>query len=197
MQYDPDRHHRRSVRLAGYDYAQEGAFLVTLCTRERECLFGEVVDGAMHLNALGQVAEEEWWRSADIRVEVRLGPLVVMPNHLHGVIAIVAPEGALPHGPFAHPVGVGAYEPHDNVGAHGRAPLQRDPHSLGSFVAGYKSAVTARINAMRQTAGTPVWQRGFHEHIVRSEEDWERIAAYIDANPRQWQADSENPARPW
>ena len=80
--------HRRSICLKGYDYRQAGTYFVTLCTYNRECLFGEVVDGEMHLNELGQIVHEEWLRSADIRPEMVLDAFVVMPNHLHGIIII-------------------------------------------------------------------------------------------------------------
>ncbi len=175
MPYDPARHHRRSIRLKGYDYTQPGAYFITICTHDRACLFGEVVEGQMRLNDLGQVVKEEWFRSAEIRKEIRLfaDEFVVMPNHIHGIVWIVE------HGN----VGI--------VGAHGRAPpqhlpLHRAPRSLGSFVAGFKSATTRRINEIRQTPRAPVWQRNYYEHIIRNEDALHRIRQYIAANPLRW-----------
>jgi hypothetical protein len=97
------RHNRRSVRLKGYDYAQPGAYFVTLCTAGRACLFGEIVDGEMRTNACGAIVRDEWMRSAQIRQEIQLSPgeFVVMPNHIHGIVWIVGGD----------------------VEAHGRAPL--------------------------------------------------------------------------
>ena len=78
--YDPNRHHRRSIRLRGYDYARPGAYFVTICTKNRLCLFGDVVGGQMWLNAFGEIVRREWFRTADIRPNVELDAFVVMPN---------------------------------------------------------------------------------------------------------------------
>ena len=109
MTYDPNKHHRRSIRLKGYDYTQPGAYFITICTQNRECLFGDVVDGEMRLDACGVIVREEWFRSAEIRREIALWPdeFVVMPNHIHGIVWITDQRDVA--GP--------------NVGAHGRAPL--------------------------------------------------------------------------
>ena len=98
-------HRRRSIRLPGYDYSQPGAYFVTICTRGRECVLGEVRSGEMVYSPVGLVVVEEWTRSASIRREIALDTFVVMPNHLHGIVFIL--EDASPAG----------------VGAHGRAPL--------------------------------------------------------------------------
>jgi len=177
MTYDPERHHRRSIRLQGYDYAQTGAYFVTIVCQGRELLFGDVVDGAMVLSPYGEIARDEWRRSAAMRAELELDAFVVMPNHVHGIVKIASLEEA------------GA-----DVGAHGRAPLHRPPRSLGSFIAGFKAATTKRINAARQTPGQPVWQRNYYERIIRDEEELNRIRQYIVDNPACWEEDPENPA---
>jgi REP element-mobilizing transposase RayT len=102
MNYDPTRHRRRSIRLPAYDYAQAGAYFVTMVTHQRQCLFGEIVGGQMRLAAYGQVVSEQWLRSALVRGEIELDAFIVMPNHIHGIVIICA-----------QPMG---------VGAHGRAP---------------------------------------------------------------------------
>ncbi|GBC96100.1 hypothetical protein HRbin16_01901 [bacterium HR16] len=196
MTYDPERHHRHSIRLPGYDYTQAGAYFVTLVTHQRECLFGEIVDGEMLLNEIGRIVRDEWFRSAEIRREIVLDPdeFVVMPNHIHGIVWIcdieddVGADGVGADGVGAH--GVGAH----GVGAHGRAPLpgQRLPRSLSSFIAGFKSAVTKRINEYRGTPGVPVWQRNYFEHIIRDDGELERIRRYIMNNPALWKEDREN-----
>ena len=174
MRYDPTKHHRRSIRLSGYDYAEEGAYFVTVVTHQRECLFGGIADGEMRIDRYGEVVRDEWLRSVQIRREIELDAFVVMPNHLHGIVVI------------------------RDVGAHGRAPLplapHRPPRSLGSFVAGFKSAVTKRINRIRGTPGLPVWQRNYYEHIVRDERELDRVRQYIAENPLRWDQDPENPA---
>ncbi len=200
MKYNPYIHHRRSIRLKGYDYSQPGAYFITICTQNRECLFGKVVDGEMRLNPYGIVVRREWFRSADIRRELELydDEFVVMPNHIHGIVWLVETAEMM-----------GGDE---TVGAHGRAPLQRasictshgdeshsghtlhrPPRSLSSFVAGFKSAVTKHINQMRNTPGAPVWQRNYYEQIVRDENELNRIRKYIVDNPLKWALDRENP----
>ncbi len=183
MQYDPERHHRRSIRLKGYNYTWTGAYFVTLCTRGRVCLFGEIVVDAMRLNAYGEIVQEEWFRSAEIRREIALfsDEFIVMPNHIHGIVRIV-------ESPDTH---VEATCP--TVGATGRSPL-RGPakRSLASFVAGFKSAATKRINEHRGTPGATIWQRNYYEHIIRHGESLNRIRAYILNNPLQWHSDHEH-----
>lgn len=171
---------RQSIRLKGYDYTGPGAYFITICTHRRAFLFGDVVNGEMCLNRAGQVVTDEWTRSVTIRREITLDEFVVMPNHIHGIVWIV-PVGA-------H---VGA---HGGAPLHGQALLHRPPRSLGSFVAGFKASVTRGINALRQTPGAPVWQRNYHEHIIRTEESLNRIRQYILDNPVRWTLDRENPA---
>jgi putative transposase len=89
MQNNPTLPQRRSLRLKGYDYSQTGVYFVTLCAQEKKCLFGEIVNDEMRVNELGTIVAAEWEKSAEIRSEIELGPYVVMPNHLHGIILIV------------------------------------------------------------------------------------------------------------
>lgn len=187
---------RRSIRLRGYDYSQTGLYFLTLCTYERRCLFGDVVDGAMHLNPLGDIVAQEWMRTADIRREMRLDAFVVMPNHLHGLVWIIDPPANQAPGHIStDPVGAHGVRPAYGVRPmYGRAPLHRPPRSLGSFVAGFKSATTRRINAVRGLGGHPVWQRNYWDHIVRSDHDTVQILEYIQHNPARWTEDRLHPA---
>ena len=166
MPYDPNRHHRRSIRLRGYDDAQPGACFITTVTRGRACLFGEIVDGVMRLNDAGPIVE--WtWRD--------------LPNHVHGIIVI-------------HERGTNAA-----VGAGSEpAPTATTPkpYGLPEIVRQFKTFSAKRMNEMRGTSGTPVWQRNDCEHIVRDENALRRIRAYIVANPRRWAQDGENPTAP-
>ena len=97
MRYNPEIHHRRSIRLKGYDYSQPGAYFITICTHERECLFGEIVNDEMILNDYGKIVYEEWFLSAKIRNEIELyeNEFVVMPNHIHGIVWIIANDVAV------------------------------------------------------------------------------------------------------
>jgi len=176
MKYDSKKHHRRSIRLKGYDYSQPGGYYVTVVTYNRECLFGEIVDGKMILNELGRIVYDEWIKTAEIRDEIELDEFIIMPNHIHGIIFIVDNRRG-----------------NRRVGAHGCAPLRRQPKSIGSIMAGFKSAVTKRLNKFRKTPGTPVWQRNYWEHIIRAENDLNKIREYIINNPLQWELDDENP----
>src|SRR5258706_7929796 len=169
----PDGKHRRSIRLQHYDYASAGAYFITVVTQDRECLFGDIVDGKIRLNVWGQIVHEEWEKSAQIRQEIELDAFVVMPNHIHGIVVITLETGR----------------------ATGRSPLQSGPakRSLGAFVAGFKSVVTKRINMTRGLPSIPVWQRNYFEHVIRNEDSLNRIRDYILANPTQWEFDRENP----
>ena len=167
--------HRRSIRLPDFDYTEPGAYFVTLCTRDRRCVFGEVTQDSVRLTPVGEIVHEEWRRSSEVRAEVELDGFAVMPNHIHGIVIINGSR--LRSGPRAH----------------GRAPLHRQGRSLGALVAGFKAAVTSRINRLADTPGAPLWQRGYYEHIVRSNEELARIRQYIAENPGRWAEDSENP----
>jgi len=173
MSYDSDKHQRRSIRLKDYDYSQAGAYFITICTHNKECIFGKVVNGEMVLNKCGKVVQEELDRSAKIRREIELDTFVVMPNHIHGIVVIVE----------------------SNVGATGRSPLPKGPtpKSVGAMMAGFKSAVTRRINDLRGIPYMAVWQRNYYEHVIRNEDDLDEIREYIVNNPLKWDLDSENP----
>ena len=161
MKYDLDKHHRRSIRLKGYDYTQVGAYFAIICARNRECLFGEIVDGEMQLNEYGKIVAEEWLNTTRVRANVELDEFVVMPNHFHGILVIVYGAGAGI---------VGA----NRVGAQRRcAPTETHPNvvpgSVEAIVRSLKSVVTKRVNEMRNTPGVPVGQRNYGACPERSE----------------------------
>jgi REP element-mobilizing transposase RayT len=171
---------RKSIRLQGYDYTQPGAYFVTLCTQDRACLFGEIVDGQMRSNAMGNIVADCWQAIPRHFQMVELDAWVAMPNHFHG-IAWIADVGAT----HASPV----------LGNASPVRTSGPPRwSLGAIIGSFKSAATKRINALRGTPGTPVWQRNYHEHIIRGDESLNRIRQYILDNPAQWATDRENPS---
>ena len=179
VRYNPDRHRRRSIRLRQHDYSLGGSYFITICTHDRDCLFGDVVEGEMRLNPLGEIAREEWHGSAGLRPGLALDTFVVMPNHVHSIVTIIAA---------------------DDVGAHSNAPsrdtsFQRSPRSVATFIGGFKGAVTRRVNALRDTTGSQVWQRNYYEHVIRDEDEFQRIRWYIEDNPRRWSEDEYNPNR--
>ena len=93
MPYNSAIHHRRSIRLKGYDYSQAGMYFVTICCQNRQCVFGEIENGEMVLNDFGQIACDEWVKSAEIRKEIEIHEYVVMPNHIHAIVEIVGANG--------------------------------------------------------------------------------------------------------
>jgi len=171
MAYDPKIHHRRSIRLKGYDYSRVGAYFVTICTHKRECVFGEVVEGEMRLNETGMIVQDEWLRTPTIRPNVELDVFVVMPDHLQGIIILND----------------------DGRGESQFAPTRFHSPSgtVGAIVRGFKSASTKRINEIRGAIGRPLWQRNFHDRIIRDENEMRRTQEYIVNNPLQWYYDEE------
>ena len=164
-----NRHNRRSIRLKGYDYGQAGAYFLTLCSQNRNCMFGNITDGKMELSKYGVIVNDEWQQSEQIRKEIKLDEFIIMPNHLHGIVFI-----------------------ENTVGANGRSPLHRmnmGSKTLSSFMAGYKSAVTKQINELCQMPGATAWQRNYYEHIIRNDDDLTRIREYIVNNPVKWEED--------
>jgi len=191
-----DLHHRRSIRLKEYDYSQPGAYFITICTHQRDHLFGEIVDGVMQLNEFGQIAQEEWMKTALIRGEIELGEFVIMPNHFHGIIWIVDGRGTARRRGAACCRGTARRAP---TGGLGETSADFTPTheqfgkpvvgSIPTIVRAFKSAVSRRINLARCTPGKPVWQRNYWEHIIRDEKDLTNAQAYILNNPAQWEND--------
>jgi REP element-mobilizing transposase RayT len=184
MTYDPDKHARRSIRLRDYDYAQPGAYFVTLCIQNRECLLGEVVEGIMRVNEVGQIIQSVWDELPRHYPGVDIDAFVVMPNHVHGIIVLSAVGAALRNRP-------------DEPGQpQGVAPTM----SLMDVVHRFKSLTTAQYRhgiirkGCRPFLGR-LWQRNYYEHIIRNEEELHCIRQYIADNPMRWETDRENPYR--
>lgn len=200
-------HDRRSIRLKGYDYSADGLYFITICTKERNHYFGRVIDGKMVLNERGQIVKNEWLNTINVRKdEVILHEYIVMPNHFHAIIEICrrgvshTPQIHTPqsHTPQSH-------TPDDGLTTSDRGvcdtmdrgvcdtidrgvcdtPLRSPSKTLGSIVRGFKSAVTKQI-------GFPVWQRNYHEHIIRNTNAFTKISNYILNNPAQWHCDMFN-----
>lgn len=182
MTYDPARHHRRSIRLRGYDYRQPGAYFLTICTQDRDCVFGEVANREITLSDAGQMVETIWRELPQNYPGVQVDAFVVMPNHVHGIIILVgAGASACPDDPgLGRPQGV--------------APTM----SLPDVVHRFKSLTTARYRqGVLQDGWSPfrhrLWQRNYYEHVIRSEEELNRVRQYIIDNPAHWAEDPDNP----
>ncbi|MDO8612587.1 MAG: transposase [Dehalococcoidia bacterium] len=190
MRYDPERHHRKSIQLRGYDYAQAGAYFVTICTQSRECIFGDVIEGQMVLNDPGKVVESVWRELPEHYPGVAVDACAVMPNHLHGIVVLVGAGRA-----NVEPVGAGASACPEPGQPQGVAPTL----SLPDVVQRFKSLTTAKYRkGVRDSGWQPfagrLWQRNYYEHVIRNEDDLDRVRRYIAENPLRWDEDPENPA---
>jgi len=195
QKFDPSIHHRRSIRLKGYDYSQEGLYFVTLCVQDRDCIFGNVVDGKMILNDAGRIAHNEWLKTAELRKNVQLHNFIVMPNHFHTIFEIthvgaycIRPddecirlddEMGVCNTPLQN-AQMGVYEGVCNT------PLRSPKQTVGAIIRGYKSAVTRQMNVLKISFK---WQRNMYEHIIRDYNDYARIDEYILNNPEKWESD--------
>lgn len=179
--------------MRGYDYAQAGAYFVTVCAWNKECLFGDVVDGKMRLNEYGQIILREWMHTPEIRKEIELDEFCIMPNHIHGIVTIQDADVPVVGANGRSPAAEG--DDKTTAGRSAESPLRMKTKSISSFIAGFKSAVTKCINEIRNTPGVPVWQRNYYEHIIRDDCDLNRIREYIVSNPARWTEDEENPGK--
>ena len=174
MTYNPDIHHRRSVRLREFDYSSVGGYFVTTCVQNRECLFGDVLDGVMVLNDAGRLVESVWEGLIERFSSIKLDAFVVMPNHVHFIVNIAEPAGK-------------------NEAAHGNRAGQGRAPTLDRIVGAFKSISAARINRLLSRAGRPLWQRNYYERVIRNEPELHALRDYIIYNPLKWADDSENP----
>ena len=174
---------RSSLRLANYDYTQIGAYFITICTKDRKNVFGEIENGLMVLNPLGEIVQQEWLQLANVRHNVKLDEFMVMPNHFHAILFITDQgDGMASHAPtkqaptkriFGHPVS----------------------GSLSTIIGGFKSGASKRINQLTNFHYELLWQRSFFEHVIRTDASLARIREYIVTNPLRWELDRENPQR--
>ncbi|GIV10512.1 MAG: hypothetical protein KatS3mg020_0003 [Fimbriimonadales bacterium] len=168
MRYDPEKHHRRSIRLQGYNYKTPNAYFVTIVTQHRKPLFGEITDGQMRLNAVGQMIAR-WWKELEQKFPtVQSDAYIIMPNHLHAIIRLRP------------------------------AKPSEEAISLATVMQWFKTMTTNEyIRHVKQDGWTPLehrlWQRNYYERIIRNREEWESIRHYILINPQHWAEDPENP----
>lgn len=177
---------RRSPRIPGFDYARAGAYFVTICTRGRRRLFGEISgDGVMQLSSAGKMVSDQWQRLSRRFPFISLDEFVVMPDHLHGIILIGCRgtgDNSQNNGPESNP----------------RAPTAErfgapTAGSIPTIVRSFKSSTTLRYHFLVGRSTEPLWQRNYYEHIIRGEEDLNRARQYVLNNPLQWSIDQETP----
>jgi len=161
---------RKKPRLKEYDYAQEGAYFITICTKNREFSFGGIVAGEMQLNKAGDIVREEIGDLSARYDVVEIDEFVVMPNHVHMIVKIVSLEKETERiNPF---------------------PTIDIPNIVGKFKAGVTRKCRERIYAFRKQA---IWQKSYHDHIIRNQKIYCLVTEYIKNNPRQWELDCHNP----
>ena len=220
MTYNPAIHHRRSIRLQDYDYSSAGAYFVTIRSWNRECLFGDVTDESVRLNDFGMVVDGCWRAISMHFPSVELDEFVIMPDHLHGIMVLVAPAinpgamnrdvmnldamnldvmnlGAMNRDIMNLDVmnlGVMNLDAMNrdvmNLGAMNRAPTT----TVGGIVRAFKARCTHGINEIRINPGGAVWQRNYHERIIRNDRELNSIREYIVNNPQKWADASNNPS---
>ncbi len=179
MKYNPDIHHRRSIRLNGYDYSQAGLYFITICTQNHLCLFGEIKNEKMILNDAGKMVKHQWQNLICRFNTLKLYEFIIMPNHFHGIVKYV---GA----PLVGAQTAGAQRTKGQP--QGIAP------TVGDVVGAFKSLTTNDyIRNVKKNHWQPfnkkLWQRNYYEHIIRNEKSCYQISEYIQTNPLKWQDD--------
>jgi len=201
MAYNPNIHHRRSIRLKGYDYSQAGAYFITICCKDRKCRFGKIVVGAsvMELNECGQIAYDEWLKLSERFSNFELDVFQIMPNHMHGIIVLndivgatlAVAQNAVVQNAVAQNVPNGIIALND-VGATARVAPTTTNATIGDIVGAYKSLVANGCLDIYKTKNETMgklWQRNYYEHIIRNEQSYQTISDYIINNPAKWKDD--------
>jgi REP element-mobilizing transposase RayT len=233
MKYNPDKHHRRSIRLNNYDYTQLGWYFVTIVTQNREMIFGYIANNKMILNDFGRIVNYHWEKLPIHFNNINLDEFQIMPNHIHGIIQIVGAKhsdenddvnnrncdgklvgakhslenddvkiknfngNASPlHSPENDDVKIKNCRrnasPQPPNGTKFIHPTGTTPGSLGAIMQNFQSVTTRKINRIRKTPGFKLWQRNYYEHIIRDENELNRIRKYILTNPAKWENDENN-----
>ncbi len=164
--------HRHSLRMEGYDYSIAGVYFITTVTYQRSCIFGDIESGEMKLNVFGQIIKQTWEWLSNHFTYVELDTYIVMPNHFHGIIKIMEL---------------------DDSSRGGSRPAPTKIKALGQLIGAFKTVSAKKINQIRDTSGSPVWQRNYHDHIIRTQKEYESIWNYIEANPANWMDDQLKP----
>jgi len=189
--YDQNSRNRKSIRLKEYDYSQSGLYFITICTRKKENILGEIKNGKMLLNECGQIAYDEWFELPKRFYIGKSDVFVVMPNHIHGIIQIVGGRAPARDAPTTTNGEMGVQDDNAIIGETG---TRNDNAGVttGNIVGAYKSLVANRclhIYKSKNIIMGKLWQRNYYEHIIRNEKDYKQISEYILNNPINWQED--------
>jgi putative transposase len=197
--YNPEIHHRRSIRWQGYNYSQSGAYFITICSQNRECLFGNIEDGKILLNDAGKLVLNFWNDLPNHYENLGLDEVIIMPNHIHGIAVIgMDTVGAIHESPSLNKASFSNELPlhhESSIPNESLNPLiqKRRNMILSKIIGRLKMVSSKHINENRQTHGISVWQRNYYEHIIRNEKSLIDIRNYIINNPINWENDKENP----
>lgn len=176
--------------MRDYDYTTPGAYFVTVCTQGRQKIFGEIIDGEMHLNEYGEIAEKCWEDLPNHYSNIELDVYMIMPDHFHGIISILPCIGEragfkpAPTDIIADKTPVGEGLRPSRRGTT-EIPISRKRHGLSEFIRAFKSFSARRINEMRNTPAITLWQRSFYDHVIRTERDLAILRDYILNNPAE------------
>ena len=181
-EYNPNIHHRRSIRLPEYDYSKAGMYFITICTQDRVCLLGKIESGKMVLNDAGCMVEAIWKEIPRYYCGFGVQEHIIMPNHFHGIIEIVGADPRVC--PSGCSLGLGQ--------TRGSAP------TISDIVQRFKTMTTKKyIDGVKQNGWVSfngkLWQRNYYEHIIRNTDELNRIREYIINNPLNWDSDKNNP----
>jgi putative transposase len=186
IKFNPQKHHRKSIRLQGYDYSQPGAYFVTVVAFERKYLFGDIVNGEMKLNQFGMIVRHAWHDLPKHYQHVEPGIFCIMPNHVHAIIVLIDDgRGGSSKITEASPKSLKT-----------RPYEINKRHPLPEIIRAFKSFSAKRINKLRGTTGVPVWQRNYYERIIRNSREMDNISRYIESNPLTWMNNNEIPHNP-
>jgi putative transposase len=191
--YDPEIHHRHSIRLKGYDYSSVGPYFVTVCTHNKTCLLGQIANSQMILSNAGEMINRTWNEIPQNYSGIKIDAFQIMPNHIHGIITLV---------------GTDPYPIHDNILGQSQGIANGQPQgvaptrlSLADVVHRFKTMTTKRYtDGVKQNGWPPfkgkLWQRNYYEHIIRNETSLHKIRQYVMDNPKTWTTDQLNPQCP-
>ena len=186
IKFDPFIHHRHSTRLNNYDYSQQGLYFITICCKDGFSFFGEIKEGEMYLSKIGEIAYNEWLKTELIRDNIKLYSFVIMPNHFHAIVEIL----------------------YQNTTYTNKNTFGSPSNTIGSIVRGYKGATSHLVNDNNLWGNLPnlefyrssnssvftektptLWQRNYHDHIIRNYDSFKKITDYIINNPKNWDKD--------
>src|SRR5258708_26515692 len=215
MTHDSQKYNRRSIRLRDYDYTSPGAYFITICTQDRKPIFGEIVNNEMQLNELGESLQLIWNTLPERFSNLELDHFVIMPDHIHGIIIIKETNFIFAEDSYKSELPErfrnstyskratnrlsASFAPPHPRGAINRAPTElpslraADENRilpLGEVIRTFKAVTAHKIRSQGRLDFK--WQRNYHEHIFRKDDDLDRIRQYIIDNPAQWAEDSLN-----